>query len=229
MSRVKAHFQKVAEGKDSDMVTLPQDCQLYIENAAAKEWLDKYGISNSMRVDFDVTWSPAMQAVIFPLYDQKGEVFAYLSRNFVVGKPKWTTTGSPHACPLIYPTSKLGFEGTCVVVEDVVSAIKVSEMVDTMPLMGTHLNHDRAVVLTSLYRNIVIWLDNDAIKQAMGHVRLLQQVAPGVEVYVLQTTGDPKDHSLEEIYDLLYSTVGDDASGDSAAAHDTEDGLGLGC
>lgn len=95
---------------------------------------------------------------------------------------------------------------TVAVVEDIVSALKVSKAVGALPLFGSFLSPEFMVRLSKLERiqNIVIWLDEDKYEVALATAEKLQKILPPTHnVNVLLTEKDPKCYSTEEIRDML--------------------------
>jgi hypothetical protein len=90
-----------------------------------------------------------------------------------------------------------------VLVEDIISAIKISELSPCVSLMGTRLE-EKMLTLAKLYGTIYVWLDMDnheVRKQAIRIKRQLETV--GCKVKLLKTDKDPKEYSIEEIKEIL--------------------------
>lgn len=106
-------------------------------------------------------------------------------------KPKCLSHGSK-------PFILFGEGDPIVVVEDVVSAIKVSRVCTALPLFGSHLPGDWMVRLAKLKPSkIVIWLDNDKIFESREYSAKLRSLVP--TCYSLSTQKDPKEYGDEDI------------------------------
>lgn len=96
---------------------------------------------------------------------------------------------------------------TLVVVEDIISAVKVSRILPCVALLGTHMSQDQACELASRYTQLVIALDPDAYGKA-----LLMADKYGIlfqDVSVLDMDQDPKDTpwvDLEQIFSRYVSS-----------------------
>ena len=89
-----------------------------------------------------------------------------------------------------------------VVVEDVVSAIKVSRVCTALPLFGSNFPGNWMVRLAKLHpAHVVIWLDNDKIFESREYSAKLRQLIP--KCYSLNTHKDPKCYDEEDIKRLV--------------------------
>lgn len=93
-------------------------------------------------------------------------------------------------------------EHTLVIVEDIVSAIKIAEVcedVDVLCLFGTHLHdNDVAWIAAKRYNNAVVWLDDDwaGIHAAMD---VYKRLAPLVNNLISVRDTQPKECSVDLI------------------------------
>lgn len=86
-------------------------------------------------------------------------------------------------------------------VEDQFSAMRLwQEGVSAVALLGTHINHERAVELSSVTRNVVIALDKDATNKAIAHAA---QFRYALDAKVVALTKDVKDLDEKELKELL--------------------------
>jgi hypothetical protein len=88
-----------------------------------------------------------------------------------------------------------------VVVEDYLSAIRVSEWMDCMPLFGSHLDKKTAVRLATMYNDIYLWLDPDKAAQAMKFKKEYEAIFDNF--HVILSDKDPKEYQPNDIYDYL--------------------------
>lgn len=162
-------------------------------------WLDKYGLTDAEINTNHFHWSPAKELLIFPIYSTQGNLIMWQGRYFGANKkhPKYLTRGEKDSVLHI-----LGKEnpGPVVLVEDIISAIRVSRHQPAMPLWGSHLSADVARRLATQYKDAQVWLDYDkrgeAIKLAFAHCMRLH-IEPVI------TELDPKCYNDGEIKEYL--------------------------
>lgn len=113
------------------------------------------------------------------------------------GYPKWITKGKIEE--IIYT---LGIKSaTLVLVEDIVSAIKVSQVEQCSPLFGSVITMKRLVRLQPFYDTLIIWLDYDKRKESIKFAEKARLL--GFNVYNVVTEKDPKDYNYKDITNYL--------------------------
>lgn len=179
-------------------------------------WLWKYHVSSIMMAKYDLQWSPSYQRLIFPLYDtillSGGDVgvklLGWLGRDVVPRSkperreakiPKWLTKrdkSSKHFYYHIVSESK-----SIVIVEDVVSAIRVHEATgfNTLALNTTFL--PTHILLRLRPYKTYLWLDGNMLKKMTDYASKCS--ALGVQVKLIHTTRDPKEHGVVSILNIL--------------------------
>lgn len=93
---------------------------------------------------------------------------------------------------------------TVVLVEDQVSALKLSQFVPAIALLGTNFNDDKAVDVASSFSNVLAWPDADALDKGFSWVKKYKLMFRNFVVHTGSKT-DPKDTRLEDIYNILYN------------------------
>lgn len=88
-------------------------------------------------------------------------------------KREWgTPKGAAKCCTYVHREApKLHYQpplgrGTVVIVEDMLSAIKLSRVIPTVCILGTHLSEECAVDLHRYYDTLILALDYDAVEKA---------------------------------------------------------------
>jgi hypothetical protein len=179
------------------------------------EWLDKYGISVSEGIKHGWKYSPYWDQLVFIFNDGEGGVACTQARNFNkerAAKRKYYNQGSPKDVLPIFrrgggEVSSPILEGsrnrTLVVVEDAVSAAKISRQIDAMPCLGSYLPARKIMALKALnYEQLLVWLDADKLKEAREIEDMAKWV--GLSARTIYTELDPKEYSDKEIYEYLF-------------------------
>lgn len=157
-------------------------------------WLYRAGLYHPKDWErFRIQYSPSMKRVIIPVYGDGDELRAVVARscNREV-RPKYLTSQIGN------PIFRVGKGDTLVVVEDLLSAIRVGKFTTSCAALGTHLT-DELVLVALQYPLILLWFDGDpAGREADKHFgnRLRSY---GVRVLSIRTQKDPKEYSDEEI------------------------------
>ena len=98
---------------------------------------------------------------------------------------------------------------TLVIVEDVISAIKVGRYAAARPLFGSSLTITQELVLLrekGKYEQFLIWLDSDKYLKAQAIAKML--AAAGLPAYAVYSVWDPKDCSVAEIQKNVDRRIG---------------------
>ena len=89
-----------------------------------------------------------------------------------------------------------------VIVEDIISAMKVGHITPTLCLFGSNISLKRLATLKLLgYNEVIIWLDWDKKEYAIKAAQLAQSI--GLQARVIHTKLDPKEYSYEQISNIL--------------------------
>lgn len=188
------------EKKDDRTLSLPTDCISRLPINPVRLWLDRYQITDDEIYNNKFQWSEDKQMLVMPVYDVYGNLTMWQGRRFNTydKKGKYFTQGNVESVYHI-----LGYTNPkrIIVVEDLISAIKVARVATVMPLFGSNISNERLVELARRFENLVIWLDFDKaayttkVKQT---ARLLFE-----KVSTILTKRDPKEHSESDIKSLL--------------------------
>lgn len=187
-------------------ICLPTDSNIRIPSKAT-QWLFQYGLDKNALIKYNIMWSESRQFLLFP-YFIEGRLVAWQGRYFGLDPAigKWHTKGNVEK---IHYT--IGLPSTSIVlVEDIISAIKVSRVCLSSPLFGSVISNHKFTLLRKYYDTIYIWLDPDKTKQAInfGYKGGLF----GLDCRVIVSGKDPKEYSTEEIEKYLYDKTGSSPS-----------------
>lgn len=185
----------------------PNDFPYDASPAIPKEpyaWLKQYGITNEEIIRNHLSWSPSRQMLLFPHYGEQSEerqLLCWQGRYFPARKPKVYTSGYPDKHLLLHPNNDIGSDGRVVLVEDSVSAIKVSRYVTSSPLWGSNLSIQKARQLSRYFSHLTLWLDNDKIKEMVRFRDRYSFFFKKVDYIISEY--DPKIHNDQEIQNFL--------------------------
>lgn len=142
-------------------------------------------VNTSGRYD-DIYFDVQRDRLVYPIYDTLGLLRDGVGRTMTGQRPKWYRYGN-------YPGGfRIGTSDIAFVVEDVPSAVSISEWVSGYALLGTSLR-DRHIQELSTYRKVVVALDKDATDKSLTFMRALNSVVPtGILILDkdLKTLGD---------------------------------------
>ncbi len=193
---------------ETRLVVLPPDCSRDIPDIG-RTWCANYDLDWSDLVTHRFLWSHGgivlkdgtlfAPCLIFPVYDVYGNLLLWQGRYFGTEKaPKYYTRGGRDCIHII------GKGGPINVVEDMVSAIKISRVARGIPLFGSNLSIDFLLRLHRITDRFNIWLDSDKIQYARKvKQRAMQFFA---HVGVIHTPLDPKCYTTAEIQTIMGAT-----------------------
>lgn len=194
----KTIFQE--EPRQQDSLFLPVDCDVLYPQRCL-DWINQYQLTKNDLYNHNVMWSETMQRLIFPVYDAEKGLIAWQGRYFGEEKQvKWFGKGDLKNCFNI-----LGNANILVLVEDIVSAIKIAKAgFMAIPLYGCVIGRERFKRLSSLYGRTVdmkVWLDEDKRWEAIKEARL--GTLYGLNCTTIFSKRDPKDETYEQIKEIL--------------------------
>jgi hypothetical protein len=192
------------EANKTPVVCYPKDSVNSVKhwsNVNAKVWILKYGIPMDDINAAGICWSDSLSSILFPRYFQ-GNLVAFQARKFPESKPKYMTYGDSKS--LYDPLGASPGRSRLVLVEDYVSALKVSEIAPALPLGGVAIKDDHLSYLLNKYDTFDIMLDNDNSQVKRNQVKLLNKLSGFTRnVRIIPVTKDPKEYSSKELEELL--------------------------
>lgn len=193
--------KKPVEGR----LVLPDDCCTQYSEEVVK-WCAKYGITVPEMLKNNIFYSPGWNQLIFTFYAEEGLVL-WQARNFdehLKKKRKYYTQGDVQKTYPIYHSASTA--RTLVLVEDCISAIKISRKYDAMPCLSSDLSRDKLSNLRHFYDNIVVWLDGNMFDKAQKLSRAAQLL--GFSSSAIWTPLDPKEYGDEDIQETIEKQKG---------------------
>ena len=151
----------------------------------AMQWLLKYDIRQDEIDKYKIKWSP-LEILILMMTKSYWQ-----GRNFGFGNQKYKSNG-------IKPLTKYGKGGILILVEDVLSAIKIARTDDYsgVPLLGSSLSKEHEQRLKK-HKTVYVWLDRDKAKNAVRIKNRLREL--GITSKAIITELDPKCYNKTEI------------------------------
>jgi hypothetical protein len=183
----------------------PDTCRDIPDNG--RDWLSSYGLDWNDITSHRIGWSDGglvladgtlfSPCLIFPVYDRFGNLLLWQGRYFgsQKGAPRYYTRGGRDCIHL------LGKGGPINVVEDMVSAIKVSKVARAIPLFGSSVSLEFLLRLNRISDRFNIWLDSDKAQYARKTKQRAMQFFEHVGVIV--TPLDPKCYTPAEIGTII--------------------------
>lgn len=148
------------------------------------QFLTYWGITPTHNMFYDIK----DDRIVFPVYGSgiySDVILDMVGRSLDKEvNPKWLRYGSTDQP---YVSSRF-IRNTCVIVEDVISAVKVQEAcgLDGVALLGTQLTQQHKDFIAYNYDSCIIALDRDALNKQMSMARELSSVLKTVKVCRLQ-------------------------------------------
>jgi hypothetical protein len=178
-----------------------------------RSWLRKYLTEDQVEMFF--YWSPSLKRHVYVEWTYKNEhdcdgEMTYWEARKVFGPNESTSGISKVISSGTKPYSIWGKwkeTGVLVIVEDIISAIKLSDLVGVMCLHGSTLPWPmyQKVGNNPAIKRVIVWLDADKFHVATGIASKFQSWAK--ETSVVRTPEDPKDYPLEELKEILKGAI----------------------
>jgi hypothetical protein len=145
-------------------------------------------------------WANLPQRVAYPIFGPRGNRQGWCLRSYLAGvTPKSLTYLDEGASKLSH--YRRHDNRTAWLVEDIPSAVRASLFVNTVALLGTSIVDADLPELREHYDNVVICLDNDAIRQAIRLRTKIELMFRSVEIVV--PLCDLKDMTEPQLEDFL--------------------------
>ena len=192
----RKHITQAIEQPKSRIV-LPADVTTELPYEA-KQWLEQYQLSRLDLMSNHVMWSEHWSRIIFPYFNETG-LLAWQGRYVgkETDKAKWFSQGKIHE--IIHPVKVTN--RTAVLVEDIVSAIKVSKFTGAIPIFGSSVNAKQILRLKTVVDRVWYWLDPDMRSKSVKMANLSTLL--GLPACVIFSDKDPKEHTHDEIKKYL--------------------------
>jgi hypothetical protein len=185
-------------------VSLPEDFhQDLSKHPKALAWLLKMGITQLQIEEFKIGYSRYFDRLIFPVY-MKSKLVFWQGRTFkpeTKDNPKWLSVSVPRRQGVWFTAACHEGSDTVVLVEDMLSAMKVSNIAHSIALLGVYIPDLLVDKLQKSGKKVVVWLDRDKTSLSLKHAAKLR--GRGIETRMRSTSLDPKKYSIQQLKEIL--------------------------
>ena len=188
----KSFFDKPEglENNSNTSLQLPPNSTARLSPAALK-WLLTYQVFEDICKDYNIRYDYRSNRVILPSYSSDGTLMFYQARALSKeDQPKYLSVGSKQS--LFWSKGPYDNKTTIVLVEDMLSAIRVGKVVQTVSLIGTSLNKEKLLHLSQDYAIMIVWMDGDKEGQRAAKKLVKQLSLLTSNVFNVTTRQDPK-------------------------------------
>ena len=197
ISQVENYLNKTKETKFGE---LPYDTTAEIPKEPYA-WLKSYSLTSEEISSNNIGWSNSKSMLIIPYYGEENDVLCWQGRFFPARNPKVFTSGYPDSHIILHNNDSGEYARRVVVVEDAISAIKVSRVVNCSELLGANLSMHKAIRLSRLFKHLTLWLDADKLSAMVKFVERYKILFDTVDY--IYTDKDPKEYNTEQIKEYL--------------------------
>jgi hypothetical protein len=194
-------FLHIGKNKVGPTVNLPKDFDKDWFREDAQAWIDKYDLRPQERRRNRLGWSESLESLVFPVFEFKtSTLLMYQARYFGTDEqaPKWRTKGPKQE---IIHLPDRWHSDTIVLVEDILSAIKVSRVTNCMPMFGSDLGEERLTKIVKQFKRARVWMDPDKKKESL--ILSLKLSEAGLPTTVILSSKDPKDYQSADIRSIV--------------------------
>lgn len=192
------NLQRTYQTEQGD-IKLPDDYTQDIPKEGMK-WLLKYLTPDQIK-EYHIGFSPSLNRIIFPLFKKDKLVYwqgRYINWDNKYKTPKYKNirASKDTLFAIRNPSSDV-----LVLVEDIVSAIKVSQHANVVSLLGSTLDDQKILQWSKFFRVIIVWLDYDKAEYSLNKTFRYKKF--GLNVRSCLTKLDPKEYSFRTMKDYL--------------------------
>lgn len=123
--------------------------------------INKYGLTYTEIAQNEIKYNPSRDSYVFSIFDYHGNVLGLVDRAYWGRKPKSITYWFKPNINLGFPKLNNKASAEVVLVEDIISAIKVGRYKRACAILGSSITDDGAAYLADLTSHIVEALDPD--------------------------------------------------------------------
>ena len=180
-------------------ICLPDDASTTLPVDVLSRLLS-WDMTPEMIVRNRIQWSEKEQRLLLPVYDEYDQLLMYQARSWDIGQKKYLTFGKPR--DILHIVSPVGTTDntTIIICEDLISAIRIGEVENAIPLWGSDIPLELIRRLSSRFSVVGVWLDPDMKLKAVKDVLRISQYVPA---FFIDSNLDPKFYNREKIKDHI--------------------------
>lgn len=162
-----------------------------------KKWLSQYYINENHIKTYGICSNTNLNGLYFPQIVNR-VVKSIWERFIDKSLYKWILHGNK---TLVHLSLRLNFK-KIILVEDIISAIRVADYADCIALCGTNVQVDGIDEVINSYNEVVLWMDGDMAGRRAAHAirKKYKLIKP---IRIIRTKKDPKCHTPTEIREIL--------------------------
>lgn len=148
-------------------------------------------------------WASQEERVVLPVKDWEGELLGAVlrSESGALPKAKSHTEEDAVACYRNYSSND------CIIVEDIYSALRASEYMNAVALLGTNLNASRVnSIKQQQFSRVFLALDADVFDKVIGYVATYRSVLRMQPVKLEKDIKNMSHQELEEFINDITTT-----------------------
>lgn len=167
-------------------------------------WLRQY--LNDKEIQDNFKYSPSLRRHVYLYHNSVSDLWYWEGRSVIKEDGEDYSYEAPksvaHGEKPFLIKGPWSTTGKLVVVEDIISAIKLSRWVGALPLFGSFLSGERMAFIAKMHgiKQVIFWLDQDKYKESLV---LADKMSKLKYTSVTSTKEDPKALPEEEILELL--------------------------
>jgi DNA primase len=188
-------------------ITLPESFTPGVPRGAG-EWLKAYGVTEDDVKRYGIGYDTGRQRIVWPVRES-GELLSWQARDWLGrSKLKWLTPKGVSTSPVFYSLGKPIKPDYCVIVEDVLSAMRVGKMYHSLALLGTSATPKKLSRIAAWYhkskaKQVVLLLDDDAPDKALKIITALTHRGIPAILRIGRLGKDPKEYTSEELIKII--------------------------
>lgn len=160
-----------------------------------------YSIREEHVAKWGIGWDDESSSLVLPVYDRENNCLGVNLRFLDGRKPKTKLHTEDGAISWYVNPTAAGI----IIVEDQLSAIRASDYLTSVALLGTHFNEERAVAIKeSGLQPVYLALDRDAWDRAVKYAIAFRYL---IRLRLLRITKDLKDTTDEELSTFMRTEV----------------------
>ena len=185
---------------------LPKDLS-YNLSAPALHWLSKYGVSRDTAGSLHFATSAITQRLYMPVL-KDGSWIAYQARSLNGQRPKYLNSTGIAQIGSVF-IGGIHASNFVVIVEDIISALRVGRLYNALSTLGTQLNLEKLSTCLKVFgrKTFVLWLDGDGAGVSGRRKMRRTLELHGLEVRTISTPKDPKEYTDAEVAQFVSKAM----------------------